>query len=78
MVCDVKACTIRERDPKILKVGDLEMTIMEEIIVECLQERVENFIEKFNRLRDSEYENYSAFESIALDLISELKGDIEK
>ena len=61
-----------------MKVCDLEMTILEEIRVECMEERVETFIEKFNKLRDGECENYSAFETIALDLISELKGDIEK
>lgn len=54
------------------------MTVSEEITVECMQERAENFIEKFNKLRNADCENYSAFESIALDLINELKGDIEK
>ena len=53
------------------------MTIKEEITVECFLERVENFMNKYNKLRKQKTENYLTFESIAYDLIHELEHDIK-
>lgn len=53
------------------------MTINEEITVECFLERVENFIQEYNNLRNHHNENYTAYESRVIDLISELSRDIK-
>lgn len=54
------------------------MTNYERITVECFRERVENFIMEYEKLTSENNENYSAFESLAFDLLYELKRDIDE
>ena len=56
--------------------GGDKMTNMQEITVECFIERVENFIEAYNKLRKEKNENYLAYESRVFDLVAELQKDI--
>lgn len=53
------------------------MTSAQEITVECFIERVENFIQEYDKLRKEKNDNYYAFESHVLNLIFELEKDIK-
>lgn len=52
------------------------LSINQEIIIECFLERVENFIQEYNKLREEDNQNYSSYESRVFDLIAELNGDL--
>lgn len=53
------------------------LSINQEIIVECFLERVENFIQEYNKLREEDNQNYLSYESRVFDLIAELSGDLQ-